>query len=238
MTAFESLYDIFSSNVWVGYFVSLGVSLLLGLLLTLTYLHIKKGSAYVKFMPWAIFLVGPAMAVIMGLLNIRNAELETSSTTSDTVFRVGVVLTAGIALTRFRSDKLRIEDMVFLVLTSVIGVVMGLGYAAYGAITTVLFLAIMLILHAAKFGEDAGGLLSVRIKVPEELNQDGVFEEVFKNHCNTYALESVRTVEYGQLYELRYDVTLKKGEKAKALIDEIRAHNGNLEVVLSVAERS
>ena len=44
-------------------------------------------------------------------------------------------------------------------------------------------------------------------------------------------------VEYGQLYEIRYDVSLKKGETIKGLMDEIREHNGNLEVVVSDAER-
>ena len=82
-----------------------------------------------------------------------------------------------------------------------------------------------------------GGILSVRIRVPEDLNQSGVFEGVFAKHCETYKLEEVRTVEYGQLYEIRYDVSLKKGESIKALMDEVRQHNGNLEVVVSDAER-
>jgi hypothetical protein len=183
-------------------------------------------------MPLTIMLIAPIMAALVGLLNVRNTELEASDT-----IRVGLVLTAGIALTRFRSDKLKIEDMLYLVIASAIGIILGIGYATYGAITAVALILVMLVLHAFKFGEDEGGLLSIRIKVPEELNQDGVFDEIFKEHCQTYALESVRTVEYGQLYELRYDLTLKKGESAKSLVDEVRLHNGNLEVVLSVAER-
>jgi hypothetical protein len=80
-------------------------------------------------------------------------------------------------------------------------------------------------------------LLSVRVKVPEELNQSEVFEAALRKHCLSVELEEVRTVEYGQLFELRYDVSLKKGETIKDLIDEIRLHNGNLEVVVSDAER-
>mgnify|MGYP003590570928 CR=1 FL=1 len=232
MNIFKSIYDLFSTNVWAAYFICLGVSLVLGVLLSFAYLRVKKGFVYTKFMPLTIMLIAPIMAALVGLLNVRNTELEASDT-----IRVGLVLTAGIALTRFRSDKLKIEDMLYLVIASAIGIILGIGYATYGAITTVALILVMLVLHAFKFGEDEGGLLSIRIKVPEELNQDGVFEEIFKEHCQTYALESVRTVEYGQLYELRYDVTLKKGESVKNLVDEVRLHNGNLEVVLSVAER-
>ena len=82
-----------------------------------------------------------------------------------------------------------------------------------------------------------GGILSVRIRVPEDLNQSEVFAAIFAAHCQTYNLEQVRTVEYGQLYEIRYDVSLKKGETIKSLIDAIREKNGNLEVVVSDRER-
>jgi hypothetical protein len=230
MTAFKSFYDILET--WLAYPLCLVVALASGLLLALAYRKVKKGYAYVRFMPLAIVIVPIAMAALVGLLNIRNTELETSDT-----IRVGVVLTAGVALTRFRSDKLAIEDMVYLVLASVLGIVYGIGYVLYGALSCLAVTLILLVLHLFRFGEDMGGILSVRIRVPEDLNQSGVFEGVFAKHCQTYKLEEVRTVEYGQLYEIRYDVSLRKGESIKALMDEIRLHNGNLEVVVSDAER-
>lgn len=138
MNIFQSLYDFMTSYVWAAYFITLGASFVLGLALSLTYLKIKKGSVYVKFTPVTIMLIAPAMTAIVGLLNVRNAELEASD-----AIRVGLVLTAGIALTRFRSDKLRIEDMLYLVVASVIGIVLGIGYVAYGTITAVLFLLVM-----------------------------------------------------------------------------------------------
>jgi hypothetical protein len=230
MTAFKSFYDILET--WLAYPLCLVVALASGLFLALVYKKVKKGYAYVRFMPLAILVVPVAMAALVGLLNIRNTELETSDT-----IRVGVVLTAGVALTRFRSDKLAIEDMVYLVLASVLGIVYGIGYVLYGALSCVGVVILLLVLHQFRFGEDMGGILSVRIRVPEDLNQSGIFEGVFANHCQTYKLEEVRTVEYGQLYEIRYDVSLKKGESIKDLMDEVRLHNGNLEVVVSDAER-
>ena len=44
-----------------------------------------------------------------------------------------------------------------------------------------------------------------------------------------------KTVDYGQLYEATYNIVLNKGVSGKALVDEIRALNGNLQIVLSDA---
>jgi hypothetical protein len=230
MDAFKSLYDLLEG--YLAFPLTLVIALACGLGLAWTYQHVKRGFSYIKFMPVAILIIPLAMATLVGLLNLRNSELEASD-----ALRVGVVLTAGVALTRFRSDKLAIEDMVYLVLGSTLGIVLGLGYALYAGISAVALVALLLILHSCRFGEDMGGILSVRIKVPEELNDAAVFQDCFAKHCLTYNLGEVRTVEYGQLYELRYDVSLKKGETIKSLIDEIRLHNGNLEVVVSDAER-
>lgn len=230
MNAFSSFYDYFEG--WAAFLITSVVSLLLGLALALTYRHIKKGYVYTKYMPLAILLIPISMSILIGLLNLRNSEIESS-----TAIRVGIVLTSGIALTRFRSDKLAIEDMLYLVFASVFGIVSGLGYVAYSLISAVLVISVLLVLHAFKFGEDMGGILSVRIKVPEELNDQSVFDSALAKHCSSYNLTQVRTVEYGQLYEIRYDVKLSKDESVKNLIDEIRTHNGNLEVVVSAAEK-
>lgn len=229
MTFFSSFYNS-SLASYLAYALCLIVALAAGLVLAFVYKYVKKGYAYVKFTPVAILIIPLAMAALVGLLNLRNTELETSD-----AIRVGVVLTAGVALTRFRSDKLAIEDMIYLVIASVLGIVFGLGYVGYGVLTAAAIVAILLVLHACHFGEDMGGVYSVRINVPEELNSSAVFEEVFAKHCQSAKLAQVRTVEYGQLYQLRYDVALKKGETVKTLIDDLREHNGNLEVIISDA---
>lgn len=232
MNIFGSLYDLLSGSSYLAYFLCLLSALVGGFLLAFTYRQIKKGFAYVKFMPLTILFIPLAMAALVGMLNLRNAEIEASDT-----IKVGVVLTAGVALTRFRSDKLAIEDMLYLVLASVVGIALGIGYVAYGLLSLLGAILLLFLAHHFRFGEDMGGVLSVRIQVPEELNRAEVFEQAFALHCQTYHLGEVRTVEYGQLYELRYDVCLKKGDSIKALMDELRLHNGNLEVVVSDAER-
>ena len=75
-----------------------------------------------------------------------------------------------------------------------------------------------------------------KINVPEDLNYDGVFEEVFKKYAQSYELVRVKTVNLGSMFRLTYDVVLKDAKCEKELIDEIRCRNGNLEIVVSKME--
>ena len=43
----------------------------------------------------------------------------------------------------------------------------------------------------------------------------------------------MKTMNMGSLYKLTYDVTLKRGVKEKAFLDDIRVKNCNLKVLLS-----
>ncbi|MBR3675283.1 MAG: hypothetical protein IKN69_03995, partial [Bacilli bacterium] len=173
------------------------------------------------------------MTSLIGLINMRNIEIE-----SEGYVRVALVVSAGIALTRFRSDKLSMIDMVYLIVASTLGIVLGIGYFMYPIIVAIVVIAIMLIAHKLKFGENKDGVYTLKYQVGEDLANEEVFEEAISAHCSSYNLQSVRTVEYGQLYEVRYNVTLKKGDSVKALIDEIRMHNANLNVAVVMSEKN
>jgi pyrroline-5-carboxylate reductase len=64
MTAFKSLYDI--CETWLAYPLCLIVALAAGLALALVYRYVKKGYAYVRFMPLAIVIIPVAMAALVG----------------------------------------------------------------------------------------------------------------------------------------------------------------------------
>ena len=107
----------------------------------------------------------------------------------------------------------------------------------FGPLSQPVVIAIMLIAHKMKFGENKDGVYTLKYQVGEDLANTEVFEEAISKHCSTYNLQSVRTIEYGQLYEVRYNVTLKKDASVKALIDEVRMHNANLNVSVIIAEK-
>lgn len=233
MNPFASAFQLFSNNTVLAFFLVFGISLVLGVAMALTYKAVKKGEVYTKFMPIAMIVVPLAMTTLIGLINMRNIEIE-----SEGYVRVALVVSAGVALTRFRSDKLSMLDMVYLIVASTLGIVLGIGYFMYPIIVCVVVIAIMLIAHKLKFGENKDGVYTLKYQVGEDLANDEVFEQAISAHCSAYSLQSIRTIEYGQLYEVRYNVTLKKGDSVKALIDEVRMHNANLNVTVLVTEKN
>ena len=80
-----------------------------------------------------------------------------------------------------------------------------------------------------KIGND--GLKRVlKIQIPEDMDYDGLFDDLLQKYTRSYGLSSVKTVNLGTLYELRYDIELKDQTVPKSFLDEVRARNGNLSV--------
>lgn len=48
-----------------------------------------------------------------------------------------------------------------------------------------------------------------------------------------YSLRQVKTSNMGSLFKLTYDLTLRDAAQEKAMIDELRRRNGNLEISMS-----
>ncbi|MBQ1438808.1 MAG: DUF4956 domain-containing protein, partial [Solobacterium sp.] len=57
---------------------------------------------------------------------------------------------------------------------------------------------------------------------------------IFRKYTYGASLTSMKTVNLGALYELRYEVQLRDAAKEKAMLDAIRTRNGNLTVVSSL----
>jgi len=77
---------------------------------------------------------------------------------------------------------------------------------------------------------------SIKILLPENINFTHLFEDLLNQYTSSYQLDKIRTTNMGSMFELTYDVILKKDKNEKELIDEIRCRNGNLTVSLAKPE--
>ena len=66
--------------------------------------------------------------------------------------------------------------------------------------------------------------------MPENLDYDGLFDDLFRTYTFSAELERVKTTNMGTLYELSYKVVLRDPQKSKAFLDELRTRNGNLNI--------
>ena len=57
-----------------------------------------------------------------------------------------------------------------------------------------------------------------------------MFDDLFEAYTKKAELIEVKTTNMGSLFKLHYRVTLKNPAAEKALLDELRCRNGNLEI--------
>ena len=91
----------------------------------------------------------------------------------------------------------------------------------------------ILILSYTNFLEPNKNQRVLKIVVPEDLDYDEAFTEIFEKYTKKADLVRMKTVNMGSLYKLTYDITLRGGIKEKEFLDEIRVKNCNLKVLLS-----
>ena len=146
----------------------------------------------------------------------------------------GVAFGGAFALIRFRSAPGSADEIAAVLIAMAAGVAFGMGYVAYGAIALLglglAFLALSalpLFAHAAR-AED----MLLRVTIPESFDSTHVFDDIFARHLRSVEGAGVKTTGMGSMFRLSYRVRLKDPAGEKALIDELRTRNGNLEISL------
>jgi len=107
-----------------------------------------------------------------------------------------------------------------------------MGYPLFAMLFTVIMSVVWVISQRVRFGGENSAELArnLNITVPEDLNYSGAFNDLFERYTTGARLIKVKTTNLGSLNRLTYRISLKEAENEKALIDEIRCRNGNLEI--------
>ena len=145
----------------------------------------------------------------------------------------GVAVAGAFALVRFRSIPGTARDIGSIFFTMAVGLITGMGYLFYGLLFMVIIGVEQIILARCGFGKEKRALRILRITIPEHLDYDELFDDLFAKYTTGTELDRVRTTNLGSLYELTYLIQLKTPSVPKAFIDELRCRNGNLNVILS-----
>ena len=142
----------------------------------------------------------------------------------------GIAVAGAVSLVRFRSAPGTAREIAAIFLAMAIGLATGMGYVGLAALLFLILAGAMLARTALRFGqkEDAGRIL--KITIPEDLDYDGLFDDLFERYTTAHTLEKVKTTNMGTLYELRYRITLRQEPVPKVFLDELRCRNGNLNI--------
>ena len=137
----------------------------------------------------------------------------------------GVAVAGAFSLVRFRSAPGTAKEIGMIFLAMAIG--LATGMAAFFAVMALF----ALLLTALRFGAAGELERELKITIPENLDYDGLFDDLFAKYTASAVFDRVKTSNMGTLYELSYRVTLKDERVPKEFLDELRCRNGNLNIV-------
>lgn len=143
----------------------------------------------------------------------------------------GVAVAGAFSLVRFRSVPGTAREIGVIFLAMALGLATGMGYVALAAIAFVILTAAMLLLSAVNFGSPKSSERVLKITIPENLDYEGLFDDLFAQYTSSHELARVKTSNMGTLYELEYRITLPGETVPKAFLDDLRCRNGNLNIV-------
>lgn len=211
---FTSVIDTSSGSVSVeSALLCTGAALILGILIAVVYM---VDNHYTKNFVITLALL-PALVQIVIL--IVNGNLGAS-----------VAVLGTFSLVRFRSAPGTSKEIMNVFFAMAVGLACGMGQLVFAAIVTVIISLVMLILTKSRFGEKRGDWKHLKIVIPENLDYNDIFDDIFENYASKVSLDKVKTINLGSMYELDYHIILKDVRKEKEMIDEIRCRNGNLSI--------
>ena len=142
----------------------------------------------------------------------------------------GVAVAGTFSLVRFRSAPGTAREIGVIFLAMALGLATGMGLVTLAVLAFVILSAALLTLSAANFGQKKDTDRILKITIPENLNYEGLFDDLFAQYTQKCSLLKVRTSNMGTLYELEYRVTLNSENVPKEFLDALRCRNGNLNI--------
>ena len=203
------------------------------------------------------FLICTGVAILLGIIIALSYAFKNNNCSRNFIISIATLpvvvevvillvnsLTTGIAiaglfnLVRYRSIPGNSREITNVFMATVAGVTVGTGYIAYAALFSVIVVLTNLIVSCTPVGKSSARVKTLRITVPESLDFEGIFDDIFEKYTTMHEVDRIKTTNMGSMYQISYTVKLKAGVSEKEMIDEIRVRNGNLDIVSSRPEQS
>ena len=221
---FSSLYSdtgsVMSSVTTVNFLICCAISVILGAIVALVYMFRHKHSKN--------FVVTLALLplIVQMVITLVNGTLG-----------AGIAVMGVFNLVRFRSVPGSAKDIASVFLAMAIGLATGMGYIGLAVLFTIIVALVNIGFVLSPLGDEEIQPLTLKISVPEDLEFNGMFDEILTRYTQKFELTSVQTANMGSLFQLDYNVQMKDLSASKAMIDEMRCLNGNLKITLCYAEK-
>ncbi len=214
----KSIFHVGTFEIW-SVLLAFAVSLVLGLIIAMIYRKCAVCHGFPIILALMPMLV---TAVIM----IVNGNLGAS-----------VAVLGAFGLVRFRSAPGTAKEIGFLFFAMAVGLSVGMGFLSLAVLITFIAGTAFLLLEKADFGNVSSNERMLKITIPEDLDYDGIFDDLFQKYTTHSDLDRVKTTNMGTMYELSYLIELRNMSQQKEFIDELRCRNGNLTIMMGLVKR-
>ena len=220
---FKGLFDTDATTVIAlgDFMLCLSISLIMGIILSACYAFRSRCTK--SF----LFTLALLPAVVCVVIMMVNGNIGT-----------GVAVAGAFSLVRFRSAPGTAKEIGALFLAMGAGLIAGMGYLGYAVLFALLMGLVTIGYNAICFKGigSANSAKTLTITIPEDLEYTDVFTDIFQKYTIKQELVRVKTTNMGSMYRLTYHITLKADANEKAMIDDLRCRNGNLEISVSPQE--
>lgn len=196
-------------------------SIILGLVISLAYMKTHKREGYAPGFTVTLIMLPVIIAIIILLVGNNVARAFS--------------LAGAFSIIRFRSAPGDPKDITYVFFTLAVGLTCGMGYVGYAFIFTLILCALVVILDMTRFAMPRTKTSKLKITIPEDLNYDGIFDDILNKYTNSWNIETIKTGDFGPLFEIHYIIHMKLDVDQKKFIDELRCKNGNLNISLNFA---
>lgn len=197
-----------------NFLICIVASIALGLVIAFGYMYKNKYSKS--------FVITLALlpAIVQVVIMLVNGNIGT-----------GVAVMGAFSLVRFRSIPGSAKEIGIIFLAMAVGLAVGMGFVAIAVVFTVIITLVSILFTVTKFGESRKAIKELKITIPENLNYNGLFDDIFDEYTSSKKLVCVKTTNMGSLYQLMYNIEERDESREKDMIDAIRCRNGNLDIV-------
>ena len=175
-----------------AFLICVMAALVLGLLTALVFSFRSEHSGN---LPFALVLVPPIVTLVIMMVNGN--------------IGAGLGVAGAFSLIRFRSAPGTARELSGLFTGTAIGLACGMGYVGIAALFFLIVAVTVLTLTLLRFGETSRSFRHLKVTIPENLDYDGLFDDLFEKYTTSHELVRVKTTNMGTLYELTYDINLR-----------------------------
>jgi hypothetical protein len=199
------------------------LSFVLALSLSWVYRYTHRGVSYSQGFVHTLVILTTVVSLIMLIIGSNVARAFT--------------LVGALSVIRFRNAVKESRDVGFIFIGLALGMAVGTRFYVMAIFSTAILSSFVVALY--KFNLFAKEIREriLRVQLPADHDHEAVLEEPFLKLLEEYRIISVETVRGGALSEVVYSVVMKSGTTPNALIDAIRARNGNQKVSLILGQQ-